>query len=216
MRKIIGLILSGICMIAIVMITTMSGYLANPEHKLFRLLVEPINLASLAGLGFFIYLFWWFSYGVVLYLVTLLTLKIIFLTFLGLRIIYIKIQRNNDAGCKESYFPYLPSLYGKYGRVIKTQVFRCIYVGFIISLVLFVGLYVEFIPTVFYPYYTIIDLTYQKFFEPYAIHLGYIGIFILKYLNIFIWSLVAFSIFRFSMSGCRTKCDSANSPESKE
>lgn len=90
MRKIIGLILSGICMIAIVMITTMSGYLANPEHKLFRLLVEPINLASLAGLGFFIYLFWWFSYGVVLYLVTLLTLKIIFLTFLGLRIIYIK------------------------------------------------------------------------------------------------------------------------------
>lgn len=138
------------------------------------------------------------------------------LAFWGLRIIYIKIQRNNDAGCKESYFPYLPSLYGKYGRVIKTQVFRCIYVGFIISLVLFVGLYVEFIPTVFYPYYTVIDLTYQKFFEPYAIHLGYIGIFILKYLNIFIWSLVAFSIFRFSMSGCRTKCDSANSPESKE
>lgn len=216
MRKIIGLILSGICMIAIVMITVMSGYLANSEHKLLRLLIEPINLAPLVGLGLFIYLFWWFSYGVVLYLVVLLILKIIFLAFWGLRIIYIKTQRNNDAGCKESHFPYLPSLYEKYGGVAKVQVFRCIYVGFIISLVLFVGLYVEFFPTVFYPYYAAIELTYRKFFEPYAIHWGGIGVLILKYLNIFIWSLAAFSIFKFSMSSGETKCDSASSPESKE
>lgn len=216
MRKIIGLILSGICAVILVIVGIKAGYFATTQHEWLLQLLGPINLSSSVPIGIFVYFFWWFSYGAVIFLAVVLILKIIILTISGLHKIYSRLQEDGDISCKGSHISYLLSLYKQHRGTIKVHVFKCAHTGFIISLVLFVGLYVELIHIVFYPYYAVIDLTYRKFFEPYAIHWGCIGVFILKYLNIFIWSLVAFSIFKFSMSSGETKCDSANSPESKE
>ena len=216
MKKIIGLILSGICAITLVVVGIRAGYFATTQHEWLIQLLGPINLSSSAPISLLVYFFWWFSYGVIIFLTVILIWKIIALTISGLRKIYGRLQKNNATGHKESYLSYLSSIYKQHRGAIKTQVFKCVHTGFIISLVLFVGLYVELLRIVFYPYYSVINLTYQKFFEPYAIPLGQIGVFILKYINILILSLIGFSIFKFAMSSHGKKCDSVNNQENKE
>lgn len=92
---------------------------------------------------------------------------------------------------------------------MNRKICNCFWGGFFIALVLFIGYMIGIGRVLLFPIYMVINLTYPSFLEPYAMHLGYIGIFILMFLNMFIWSVVVFSIFYLCFSNWGNDCNSS-------
>lgn len=81
---------------------------------------------------------------------------------------------------------------------MNRKICNCFLGGFFIALVLFIGYMIGIGRMLLFPIYMVINLTYPSFLEPYAMHLGYIGIFILMFLNMFgQWSFSQSFIFAF-------------------